>query len=84
MGNDMVGKIVDAFEKFNPELYVIAIWNMRDVYLVVAKHTPNKNDIEMDPFYIYSGGKIDGITYTDNKKIFDKLMKPDNLIYERR
>ena len=86
MGNEKVGQIIDAFKDYDPKLYVIAIWKINEKngsYLVVAKHTPSKEAVEMDPFYIYNSELgIDGVTYVDNRDAFQKIMKPGNLIYE--
>lgn len=88
---DIVKEIQDTFKKFNSELYVIAIFNIeledsdKKSYFVIAKHTPDKESIEEDPFYIYVDGKIRGITITDSPKImdeFEKILNPKNRIYE--
>ena len=83
---DIVNEIKDAFKKYNPDLYVIAIFNfVGGSYFVIAKHTPDKDTAEDDPFYAYANGKIEGITVTDSPErmaSFQKTISPENLIYE--
>lgn len=85
MGNDKVGQIIEEFKKYDSSRTVVAIWNKKDLYVIIAKHNPDKNAVEMDPFYVYADGKgIDGITYVDNQELLTQVMKPEYLIYERK
>lgn len=81
MGNDTVGKVIDAMEKFRPNKTVMKIWNKKNLSVILAVKNPKEWQMEMDPYYIYSDGKVDGISFIDNESILSKVMKPEYLIY---
>lgn len=86
MNGTVIDDIKNAFKKYNSKLYVHNIYNAGDnFYLVIAKFTPNKNEIEEDPYYLYRNGKVVGITITDSDERLIKsieIMQPENCIYE--
>ena len=84
MGKDIVGQIIEAFKEKKPELYVIAIWEYNGQNLIVAKHTPDKDAREMDPFYTYAKDEIIGVAIQDKFHLVSKIMTNENLIYERQ
>lgn len=84
MGKDIVGQIIEAFKEKKPELYVIAIWEYNGQNLIVAKHTPDKDAREMDPFYTYAKDEIIGVAIQDKFPLISKIMTNENLIYERQ
>ena len=77
-----INEIINAFEKFNDELYVIAIYKIGPGYIVIAKHTPDKETPEMDPYYSYFKEKITPISIADDPKAYLKILVPENCIYE--
>lgn len=83
---NIIDEIKDAFKKYNPDLYVIAVFNAsQDLYFVIAKHTPDKTTPEEDPFYMYANGQVMGVTITDSSERMDnafEIMQPKNRIYE--
>jgi len=83
---NIIDEIKDAFKKYNPDLYVIAIFIAeKDLYFVVAKHTPDKTTVEEDPFYMYGNGKVTGVTITDSEERMNnafEIMQAKNRIYE--
>lgn len=81
MGNDLVGQIFDAFQKFRPGKTIIKIWNKGDLSIILAVKDPKEWEMEMDPYYVYSKGKIDGISYIDNADLVSRVAKPNFLIY---
>lgn len=81
MGNDMVGQVIDKFKEFRPAKTVMKIWNKKDLYVILGVKDPSQWETEMDPYYVYSNGKIDGVSYLDNAEVLDKVMKPEYLIY---
>ena len=84
MGNDLVGQIIEAFKKDSPELTVIKIWNKKKLNVVIAVHNPENWREEMDPYYAYVDGLIDGLTVMDNLPVLEKVMVDSNLIYVRK
>lgn len=82
MGNDLVGQIFDKFKSFRPGKTIIKIWNKKDLSIILAVKNPKEWEMEMDPYYVYSKGKIDGISYIDNESLVSKVTKPEFLIYK--
>lgn len=83
MGNDLVGVIIDSFKKVKPNLTVMKIWTKSKLSIVLAVNHPESWRDEMDPYYVYSAGNIDGLTLTDNMDIVDKVIRNEYLIYDR-
>jgi hypothetical protein len=82
MGNDLVGQIFDKFKSFRSDKTIIKIWNKKDLSIILAVKNPKEWEMEMDPYYVYSKGKIDGISYIDNESLVSKITKPEFLIYK--
>ena len=81
MGNDLVGQIFDKFKSFRPDKTIMKIWSKKDMAIILAVKKPSEWQMEMDPYYIYSKGKLDGISYLDNANVITRITKPENLIY---
>ena len=81
MGNNLVGQVNDAMEKYRPDKTVIKIWNKGKLCVILAAKNPAEWEMEMDPYYIYADGKVSGISYIDNGDVMKKVLKPENLIY---
>lgn len=84
MGNDLVGQAVEAMKKFRPNKTVMKIWNQKDLCVILAAKNPSEYEMEMDPYYIYAKGKVDGVSFIDNEAVLSKVMKPENLIYTNK
>ena len=84
MGNDMVGQVIDKFKEFRPNKTVMKIWNLGKVYIILGVKDPEQWEYEMDPYYMYCDGVIDGITYLDDADELDVIMEDDNLIYSKK
>lgn len=84
MGNDMVGQIIDEFNKTRPEKTVIKIWNNGKLYVILAARDPQNYKMEMDPYYMYTEGKLFGVSYIDNADTMEKVVRPENLIYMKK
>lgn len=83
MGNNLVGVIIESMKKVKPELTVMKIWNKNKLSIILAVHNPNKWETEMDPYYAYVDGNIDGLTLTDNFEVVNKVLKNEYLIYDK-
>ena len=81
MGNDLVGQAFDAMEKFRPDKTIIKIWNLNNLCIILAVKDPEQYETEMDPYYAFANGKVEGISFIDNEAVLSKVMKPQNLIY---
>lgn len=84
MGNDMVGQIIEGFKSFRPDKTVVKIWNKNKLYVILGAKDPTKWEYEMDPYYIYTDGKFNGISYLDNEEVLSKVLKPQYLIYTKK
>ena len=84
MGNDLVGQAIDAMKKFRPNKTVIKIWNKGKLCVILAVKNPDSWEEEMDPYYVYGDGKVDGISYLDNADILDKIVKKEYLVYTNK
>ena len=83
MGNNLVPEIIDKMKDYNDEATVAKIWNKGKLSIILACKNPSEWRTASDPFYAYNGDKIDGITVTDNMKVFNEVCKPENLIYSK-
>ena len=81
MGNDLVGKVVDAMKQFRPDKTVMKIWNKKDLCVILAVKDKSKWVEEMDPYYVYANGKVDGISYLDAEPVLSRVMRPEFLIF---
>lgn len=84
MGNDLVGQSVEAMKKFRPNKTVMKIWNKKDLCIILAVTDPANWEMEMDPYYVYANGKVDGVSYIDNVNVLSKVMKPEYLVYTNK
>lgn len=80
----MVGQIVDAFKEQKPKLTVIKIWNRKELYIVLAAYSETEWKTEMDPYYTYVNGQIEGFSVMNNLPIADRVMTDNHLIYQRK
>ena len=91
MGNDLVGKVFDVFKEYRPSKTIMKIWNKDKVCIfydavivvciILAVKDPAEWQMEMDPYYIFVDGKVDGISYLDNAAKIKRITKPEYLIY---
>lgn len=84
MGNDLVGQAIEAMSKFRPDKTVMKIWENNKICIILAVLDPKQYETEMDPYYIYTDGKVDGISYLDNADILIRLLKPENMVYQNK
>lgn len=81
LGNDLVGKVFDVFKEYRPSKTIMKIWNKDKVCIILAVKDPAEWQMEMDPYYIFVDGKVDGISYLDNAAKIKRITKPEYLIY---
>ena len=84
LGNDLVGKVFDAFKEYRPSKTIMKIWNKDKVCIILAVKDPAEWQMEMDPYYIYADGKVAGISFLDNATKLKRITKPENLIYHSK
>lgn len=84
MGNDLVGQAIEAMKKFRPNKTVMKIWNKKDLCVILAVKNPETWQEEMDPYYVYAKGKVDGISFIDNEAVLTKVMKPEYIAYKNK
>lgn len=84
MGNDLVGQAIEAMKKYRPEKTVIKIWIKNKVAILLAAKEPSQYEYEMDPYYIFVDGHVDGISYLDNGTKLKRIMKPEYLAYQKK
>lgn len=77
----MVDEIINAFKEHNPKLNVIKIWIKGNLNIVLAVYDKARWRVEMDPYYIYDGGRIDGIFLAQEQDLIDKILIDENLAY---
>ena len=84
MGNDLVGKVIDKMKEFRPNKTVMKIWNQNKLCVILAVKNPAEWQMEMDPYYVYIDGKVDGVSFIDNEGVLSRVMKPRNMIYHNK
>ena len=84
MGNDMVGQAIEAMKQFRPNKTVMKIWEKGKICLILAAKDPDNWQMEMDPYYIFADGKVDGVSFIDNATKLKRIARPEKLIYHNK
>lgn len=78
----MVDEIIKAFKEHNSKMTVMKIWSKGNLHIVLAVFNPDEWNWEMDPYYIYDNGRIDGIFLAQATELFDTVINDKCLIYK--